>query len=151
MVTGGIRGIHVFTGFALGFGAIIAANLTLAFSAIATFPGLETESAYVASQRFDVERAAQEALGWTVEASVHDDVLRVTFRDAGGPVVPQIVHAALGRATHVAEDRTPEFAFDGVAFVAPAALTPGNWNLRLEALSPEGTRFRRRFVLRISR
>ena len=42
-----------------GFGIIIAVNLTLAWNAIATFPGLETRNSYVISQSFQADRAAQ--------------------------------------------------------------------------------------------
>ena len=40
-----LTGKHVFAIFATGFGVIIAVNLTLAFNAVATFPGLETKTA----------------------------------------------------------------------------------------------------------
>ncbi len=50
------------------FAVIIAVNLVLAFKAVRTFPGLEVENSYVASQTFDAERTAQEALGLDAEA-----------------------------------------------------------------------------------
>ena len=59
---GQISGRHVFAGFALAFGVIISVNLTLAYNAVQTFPGLEVANSYVASQQFDANRAAQEAL-----------------------------------------------------------------------------------------
>ena len=40
------------------FAVIIGVNLTLAFQAVATFPGLEVKNSYVASQSFDDDRAA---------------------------------------------------------------------------------------------
>ncbi len=142
-----ITGWKVLAGFAFAFGIIIAVNLTLAFQAVATFPGLETKNTYVASQKFDRERAAQIALGWQVEAGIENDVLRLAFVDASGPVRPVIEQAILGRATSAAADRTPDFEFDGSAFVAPVDLAPGNWNLRLEARAQDGTLFRQRIVL----
>ena len=48
-----IKGWHVFATFAAAFGIIISVNLTLAFKAVATFPGLEVRNSYIASQSFD--------------------------------------------------------------------------------------------------
>lgn len=150
-MTGEIRGRHVLIGFVAAFGTIVAVNVTLATKAVATFPGLETANSYVASQRFEAERGAQTALGWQAEATVEAGLLRLSFRDAAGPVRPVIDRAILGRATHRAEDVEPAFSFDGTGFVAPVDLAPGNWNLRLEARAADGTLFRRRFVLRVPR
>lgn len=44
-----LTGRHVLLMFVAGFGIIIAVNLTLAFSAVRTFPGLEVKNSYVAS------------------------------------------------------------------------------------------------------
>lgn len=144
-----LKGRHVLAGFVLGFGIIIGVNVVLAVKAVATFPGLETTNSYVASQSFDADREAQEALGWTTELRIEEGVLSLSFRDAAGPVAPEIVSAALGRATHVAADIEPAFTFNGTAFTAPADLAPGNWNLRLVARAEDGTTFRRRFALRV--
>ncbi len=137
-------GIMVF-----GFGVIIAVNLTLAFKAVATFPGLETKNSYVASQSFDVERTAQLALGWDAQAAVKAGQLRVSFRKDGVAVKPVIASAVLGRATNVASDQTPILVFDGADFVAPVNLGGGNWNLRLVAIAPDGTEFRQRMIVDI--
>lgn len=64
-----IKGWHVFTGFAGAFSIIITVNLTLAFQAVRTFPGLEVRNSYVASQTFDADRTAQLGLGWDVSAT----------------------------------------------------------------------------------
>ena len=47
-----LTGRHVFGIFAVGFGTIIAVNMVLAISAVRTFPGLEVDNSYVASQQF---------------------------------------------------------------------------------------------------
>ena len=60
-----------------GFGIIIAVNLTLAWNAIATFPGLETRNSYVISQSFQADRAAQNALQWDVSAAIEEGTLTV--------------------------------------------------------------------------
>ena len=146
-----LTGRRVAALFVGGFSVIVSVNLALAFNAVRTFPGLETKSAYVASQRFDAERAAQEALGWDVRLRVEAGRIRLSVRDArGAPVRPEIVRAVLGRATTVADDRTPAFAWDGADLVARTDLGPGNWNLRLEMRAPDGTTFRRRIPLRIA-
>ncbi len=144
-----IKGWHVFAGFAAAFGLIIAVNLTLAISAVATFPGLETKNSYVASQSFDADRAAQNALDWSLDVTIDGSMLRLAFRDTMGPVRPEISQAILGRATHTGEDRIPAFKFDGEVFWAPVSLAPGNWNLRLEARAEDGTLFRQRVVLKV--
>ncbi|MEL7256097.1 MAG: FixH family protein [Pseudomonadota bacterium] len=147
-----LTGWHVLAMFCTGFGIVITVNMILAFSAVRTFPGLEVKNSYIASQFFDRDRAAQEALGWEVSANVEDDFLILRIDDALGPVEPQITRATLGRATHVGDDRELNFKFDGTAHVAGAAsLAPGNWNLRLAAVAEDGTRFQQRIILRVKR
>lgn len=143
-----ITGWHVAAIFGSAFAVIIGVNLTLAFKAVSTFPGLETKNSYVASQHFDRDRSAQQALGWTVAARLENDQLVLTIDDDRGPVAADIVTATLGRATHVGEDRTPEFHHNGSAFVAAVPGLPrGNWNLRLEARAQSGTLFRQRVIV----
>lgn len=147
-----LTGWHVLAIFGSAFTVIIGVNLTLAFQAVATFPGLETRNSYVVSQAFEADRAAQKALGWTVSADVTDSALHLLIDDAFGPVVAQITSATLGRATHVGEDITPEFFHDGARFVAAIPeLGAGNWNLRLVAKAPDGTAFRQRVIVMVSR
>ncbi len=143
-----ITGTHVFFGFLAAFGVIIAVNFALAYSAVKTFPGLEVKNSYVASQTFDDRRAAQQGLGWQVQATHGDGLLRLSIRDEQGrPVKAAQLHATVGRATHVREDSQPEFRFDGVSYVAPIELAEGNWNVRMRALSGNGTQFEQRVVL----
>lgn len=143
-----LTGLHVLAMFACGFGIIVAVNLALAVNAVRTFPGVETASSYVVSQRFQDERAAQLALGWRVAAWPEDGALVLSIRDAAGrPVEPASLTGTLGRATSVRDDMVPAFAFDGTRHVAPAALGPGNWNLRLEAVAADGTPFRQRVIV----
>lgn len=147
-----ITGRHVFFGFAAAFGVIIAVNLVLAWQAVATFPGLEVKNSYVASQEFDVRKAAQEGLGWTVRADHVGGLLVLRITDADGvPVRAAKLDAVLGRATHVAEDSRPDFQFDGMAYVAPVALADGNWNIRMTAIAEDGTEFQQRVVLHVTR
>lgn len=146
-----IKGWHVFAGFALAFGVIVAVNMTLAFNAVRTFPGLEVKNSYVASQSFDKDRDAQLDLGWNVSASVELGELRLTILKDGRAIAPVIESATFGRATSVAADQVPEFSFDGSALVAAVDAGPGNWNLRLKARADDGTLFQQRIIVRVDR
>ena len=151
MVLKQLTGWHVLGIFGSAFAVIISVNLTLAFKAVSTFPGLETRNSYIVSQKFDADRASQLALGWDVHAEIEGTALRLFIDDAIGPVVPRITSATLGRATHVGDDVTPVFTHDGASFVAEVpVLAPGNWNLRLTADAADGTAFRQRIVLRVA-
>jgi nitrogen fixation protein FixH len=143
-----IKGWHVFAGFAAAFGVIIAVNLTLAFQAVKTFPGLEVRNSYVASQKFDVERDAQLALGWDVSAKLEGQTLSLVVLEGGRPIAPEIESATFGRATNVQYDETPEFTFNGKEMVAQVTGGSGNWNLRLRARSEDGTLFQQRIIVR---
>lgn len=144
-----ITGWHVFGMFLLGFGTIIALNATLAFNAIRTFPGLEVRNSYVASQGFDEERAAQEALDWDVSVTLNDTQLTLHITKDGAAIEPHLESAVFGRATSIAADQTPDFAFQDGAFVAPVVAGPGNWNLRIAARAADGTLFKQRIVVAV--
>ena len=144
-----LKGWHVFCGFACAFGVIIAVNLTLAYQAVATFPGLEVKNSYVASQSFDANRASQEALGWDVSAQVENGMLKLRILENGTAIAPQIDSATFGRATNVSADQTPVFTFDGTALVAPVDANGGNWNLRLKARAENGVLFQQRIIVRV--
>jgi nitrogen fixation protein FixH len=145
-----LTGRHVFFITAGAFAVIIGVNVVMAVSAVRTFPGLEVKNSYVASQTFDADRAAQEALGWTVNAEVDDDLMRLAITDRSGrPVEPAALSVLIGRTTSTADDQRPALDFDGSAFVAPVALGSGLWTLRIEAEAADGTAFRQRLSLRV--
>lgn len=145
-----LTGWHVFAGFVAAFTLIIGVNLALAFNAVRTFPGVETRNSYVASQSFDERRAAQQALGWRVSArSTGGEVLLSITDPQGTPVEVIRLDAVLGRATHVKDDRAPDFVFDGQVYRAQAVLAEGNWNLRMTATAQDGTPFTQRVVLQV--
>lgn len=132
------------------FAVIIGVNLTLAYQAVATFPGLETENSYVASQTFDADRKAQLALNWDAVALMTGDTLRLQLRKDGMPVQATITSAVLGRATQVADDQDLEMVFDGQDYVATVIPAQGNWNLRLVAQADDGTTFRQRIIVKVT-
>lgn len=130
------------------FAVIIGVNITLAVQAVRTFPGLEVANSYVASQNFDKEKAAQLSLGWTVDAHYDPGVLTVAFTtEDGQPADVASLSALVGWATSTRDDFVPDFVQRRGVFTAPANLEPGNWNIRLKALSPDGIEFKQRVVL----
>jgi nitrogen fixation protein FixH len=145
-----LKGRHVLAIFVAAFGVIIAVNLTLAWQAVATFPGVEVQNSYVASQQFDRDRAAQEALGWRLTPEYSDGVLSLAFTDAKGlPAEIAGLSVLVGRATAARDDRRPQFTRYGDRFVAPLTLAPGKWLLRVEAVAADGTRFQQRLDLMV--
>ena len=145
-----LTGRKVFFIAAGAFGVIIAVNVTLAVLAVETFPGLEVKNSYVASQTFDADRAAQEALGWSTTAGIKDKILTISFTGRSGyPVEVKTLEATVGRPTHVRDDVAPEFVYHDGTFTAPVDLAPGKWDIRLVATAPDGTPFRQRIVLTI--
>jgi len=138
-------GRKVLAAFVAAFGVIIGVNLLMAYYAIGTFPGMDVKNSYVASQNFDTERAAQQALGWTVSVTYEPGELVVAVVDKSGrPADVALLNAIVGRPTHVRDDQTPQFQQRGGKFRAPMTLGPGKWNLRLKATALDGTKFHQR-------
>ena len=145
---GPITGPKAFAIFSSFFVVIISVNVVMAYQAVHTFPGLEVKNSYVASQTFDAERRAQEALGWATTAAIDGGELVLTLAGPdGAPVQGATVTAVLGRATVRTADQTLAFVFNGTDWRAPVAVAPGQWHLRIEAVSADGTVFRHRHDL----
>lgn len=141
-------GWHMLALMVGGFGIIITVNLFMAWNAISTFPGVEARNSYAVSQTFQADRAAQNALNWDVSADISGGVLTVNILDhRGDPLQAEITRAILGQATNVNMDTVPEFTWTGTQYTAPVTMTEGYWNLRLELIAPDGTKFRRRFPI----
>jgi nitrogen fixation protein FixH len=129
------------------FGVIIAVNLLLAWKAVSTFPGLEVQNGYVASQTWDADMAAQKALGWTLAADYDSKgaLLELVFTDRSGqPAVVSDLSVLVGRPTESRQDQRPAFVHEGSAYRAPVTLGAGKWMMMVEATAPDGTRFRQR-------
>ncbi|RME14756.1 MAG: nitrogen fixation protein FixH [Alphaproteobacteria bacterium] len=146
-----ITGWTVLAIFVGAFSVIIGVNIFMAWSAIGTFPGLEVENSYVASQTFDKERAAQEALGWTVApAFIGNDkvVLEVHDRD-GVPVRLTEITAMLGRTTERNQDQqlTFEEVRPGRYVAAIEPVDFGKWELRYVLKDERDVPFRQRVQL----
>lgn len=145
-----ITGRQVFAVTASAFAVIIGVNLLLAYKAVSTFPGLEVPNSYVASQTWDAERAAQAALGWSLDTRYDPEMRRIelAFTDATGrPAEVGALSVLVGRPTEARDDTWPVFAPAGDVFRAPLDLAPGKWILKVEATAPDGTIFRQRLEL----
>lgn len=133
------------------FAVILTANLTLAFSALNTFPGLEVRNSYIASRGFDERRAAQEALGWSVAVRYERGVFGLQVSDAEGRAADNIaeIDVVVGRPTHEREDRRPELERVAETYAAPMDLAPGAWSVRVNATASDGTAFQQRLSLHV--
>ncbi len=130
------------------FGTIIAANLTLAYSAVQSFPGIEVKNGYIASQSFERERAAQELLGWNTEAAYEKGVLTIVVLDRDGVAAPlqdAVIH--LGRPTTAASVLEMASAADGSGWSAAISLAPGPWRVDVAGVTPDGVRFRQHLMV----
>jgi nitrogen fixation protein FixH len=145
-----LTGRKVFAITAGFFGVIIAVNGVLAWKAVETFPGLEVPNSYVASQTWDAERAAQQALGWGLAAAYDGgaQTLQLEFTDAEGRPAPLTSLSVLvGRPTEAREDQWPVLVPRGGIWEAPLVLAPGKWMLKVEARAEDGTLFKQRLEL----
>jgi nitrogen fixation protein FixH len=141
-----ITGRHVLFITVGAFGIIIAVNMVMAWKAISTFPGLEVENSYVASQEFDIRRAAQEKLGWTVDHKYENGRVKLAINDkAGHPVEVADLDVLIGRATEARDDVRPAFTYVGGLYEADATLGKGNWIVMLKATARDGTLFEQRY------
>lgn len=145
-----LTGRKVFAIFAGAFALIIGVNVFMAYSAIGTFPGLEVENSYVASQTFDAERKAQEALNWDVTAAIEgDEVMLTIIGPDGAPARVEGIEGTIGRATQRTDDQTLAFRQNdlGVHVAQVEPLDFGKWEIRFVATAANGTPFRQRIQL----
>lgn len=146
-----LTGRKVFAIFAGAFALIIGVNVFMAYSAIGTFPGLEVKNSYVASQSFDEERKAQEALGWDVTAVLEGkDTVMLTILGPGGQPAPvDTIEGMIGRTTQRHEDQDLAFARNdrGVHVAQIDPLDFGKWELRFVATAANGVAFKQRIEI----
>jgi nitrogen fixation protein FixH len=145
---GEITGRHVFWVTSTAFAVIIGVNALLAFKAVSTFPGLEVQNSYVASQGFDARKAAQESLGWQVEPAYAGGRIDLAFTDrTGQPVRVQDLQVLIGRTTSTADDVKPAFVRSGDVYTAMQQLGRGKWMVKVTATAADGTLFEQRSEL----
>lgn len=129
------------------FAVIISVNVFMAYSAVSTFPGLEVENSYVASQQFNERAAAQRALGWELSVTREANELVLDLRDSDGEVTPASISATIGRPTFSGDDQELSFRLVGENYRAEAELAPGPWRLFLDVVAQDGTLYKKRIHL----
>ena len=140
-----LTGKHVFAITASAFAVIIGVNILLAVKAVSTFPGLEVDNSYVASQGFNARKAAQETLGWSMTPGYEQGRMTLAFHGADGqPVQVQDLQVLVGRTTEAKDDAFPVFVQDGAVYAAEVPLHKGKWMVKVTARSPDGTLFEQR-------
>lgn len=146
-----LTGRKVFAIFAGAFTIIVGVNVFMAWSAVGTFPGLEVANTYVASQTFDADRKAQEALAWDVSAAVDgpDKVMLTILGPGGQPARVEAIDGTIGRATQRTDDQTLSFEQNdrGVHIASVTPLDAGKWELRFVATAANGVPFKQRIEL----
>lgn len=130
------------------FATIIAANMALVWSAVGTFPGLETRKPYLESMSFEGRRDAQDALGWSSQIDYTPGRIALALTDAAGaPVRASEVVFRVGLATSHGADHLIAADFDGRFYVGADRLEAGNWQVVVMATAKDGTRFQRTLPL----
>lgn len=149
-----LTGRAVLVWFLSFFGIVVGVNLVMAYLAISTFSGVETDDAYRKGRDYNVtlnERRAQRALGWNLDldtvAGVDGEVrLSVIATGSDGlPLEDLSVEATFWRPAASGIDQVQVLRSIGDGhyagtFTLPAA---GNWQIRVEATNPKGDRFRK--------
>lgn len=143
-----LTGKHVLAITVSAFAVIIGVNVVLAVKAVSTFPGLEVDNSYVASQGFNERKAAQEALGWSLTPSYENGRMTLAFHGADGlPVEVTDLQVLVGRTTETKYDTYPVFQRDGDLYAVDMALGKGKWMVKVTATSADGTLFEQRSEL----
>jgi nitrogen fixation protein FixH len=116
------------------FAVIIGVNLSLAYFATASWPGLVVANGYIASQNFSRDaRIAreQQALGWKTGIDAKHDRLQIVVHDRQGTALHQLrVLATLRRPATADRDFTVELQERGSGvYETPVDLAPGLWDV----------------------
>ena len=141
-----LTGRHVFAIFLIAFGTIVSVNIFMAYSAVKTFPGVEVENSYIASQTFDQRKFDQIDLGWVTHASYENGRLEFSIRDQDGNAIHAgEVDAVIGRPTTDRNDERVDFVIRQGVYTASIPLDAGIWMLKINAVSHQGDPFTQRF------
>ncbi len=130
--------------FCGAFATIIGANLTLLYSALGSFPGLETRQPYVEAKSFETRRIAQERLNWSSDVSYKQGRVELSLTTLeGATVVLPNIRMRVGKATGHKSDQNLVLDFDGKSYGASIILPDGNWQVQIQTTALDGTDFRR--------
>lgn len=154
---GRLTGRKVALIFGLFFGTIAAADTFLLTSAIRTYTGAETSSAYKAGQLYNAEIAlahAQEARGWTLTTDATrgaDGSARISAELAdrdGRALAGRALEARLQRPTDGRADRTgvtlEPTGVGGRYAGSLDAVAPGQWDLVVDVMEESERVYRRK-------
>ena len=114
-----------------GFAIVIAVNMTMAYLAARSNPGLVVANSYVAGQQFNemlAEGRAQKQLGWTVATSNQGGMLVVSALNSLGKPIDGLSGAVTISHTLGAEPaQTLPLAPDGQGRYVAGQLPAGQW------------------------
>jgi nitrogen fixation protein FixH len=120
-------------------------NVYLAVKAVSTFPGLEVDNSYVASQGFDARKAAQKALGWSLPPATTQGRMTLAFHvPSASRCRSSDLQPLVGRTTEAKDDACPVCVQDGAVYAAEVPLHKGKWMVKVTASAPDGTLFEQR-------
>ena len=146
-----LTGRKVLTILLVAFGVILTANMTLLYSALHSFPGLEEKNSYVASQSFDDRVAAQTALGWVPHVEYGAAQVKLQIMQADGALVfPKTLTTRIGRPTHDREDQTVVFQKAADGYYLNTQLAQGKWFVYVSAQSAGGVDYTTRLVIYVT-
>lgn len=124
-----LTGRHVLIIAVTGFAIVIAANMAMLFAATGSFPGLVVGNSYVASQKWNAEAEAQNALGWKASIDYAGGTLSVGLTDREGKPITSPLIAEVGRPSSDRSDREYLLVEQGSVHAAPVAFEPGIWRI----------------------
>ncbi len=131
------------------FGVILSMNLTLAWFALSSWPGLLDGNGYRASQSYNqrnAEARVQAERGWRAEIVIAGGAFDLTIIGAGGmPVTGLEVTATVGRPTHEGSDTDYVLTETGGSYAAAADLADGVWTISVKGVRDGDTIYRRNF------
>lgn len=119
---------------------VIAVNIVMVFFATSTFPGLDTDKAYVQGLAYNEtlkEAAASEALGWQAKAEIAEggDLILSLQNAEGQPVTGMDLRGQMVRTATTSMDRvitfTPAMGQPGRYLAALDLPANGLWELRV--------------------
>ncbi|MBL4756662.1 MAG: FixH family protein [Rhizobiales bacterium] len=135
------------------FGVIITMNLTFAWLALGSWPGLLEQNGYQGSQSYNsqiAESRIQRELRWRSEISFTNGNLELTIKTPDGAAVPDLeIIAAVGRPTHELENSDIQLVENGGAYAAAVALEEGQWVIAIRARLEGDVVYRRNFRIRV--
>lgn len=130
-------GWHMLAAVLAFFGVVIAVNIVMAVAATGTFPGLVVKNSYVASQNYNVLLAnarAQAEAGWRLDLDAPGGVLAARLLDGDGMLSRDLdVTAVAGRPSTTRHDSLIALAETADGYRAVDALSPGLWEVEVEA------------------